>query len=123
MGGGTVTTSTPPARRIDSFGVDVDGASVTDEDSMTKAMRRKATRNLDFSGMDSKSFLSFSPQSIHSKLSSVGFNLGNSQSQVHVSTKVLRHMEFDRLTVIPKVSTGLSATYNDEDEADRKSVV
>ena len=36
---------------------------------------------------------------------------------VHVSTKVLRHMEFDRLTVTPKVSTGLSATYDDEDEA------
>ena len=84
VGGGTATSLTPLARRSDRFGVDVDGASVTDEDSMTKAMRRKATRNLDFSGMDSKSFLSFSPQSIHSKLSSVGFNLGNSQSQVHV---------------------------------------
>ena len=84
---------------------------------MTRAMRRKAACNLDYSGMDSKSFLSFSPHSIHSKLSSVGLSLGNSQSQVHVSTNVLRHMEFDRLTVIPKVSTELSSTYDDEDEA------
>ena len=99
--------------------METDGASVTDEDSMTKAMRRKATRNLDYSGteLNSKSFLSFSPQSIHSKLSSVGVNLGNSKFQVNVSTNVLRHMEFDRLTVIPKVSTKLSATYVDEEEA------
>ena len=82
-------------------------------------MRRKAARNLDYSGMEfkSKSFLSFSPQSIHSKLSSVAVSLGNCLDQVHVSTNVLRHMEFDRLTVIPKVSTGLSSTYDDEDEA------
>ena len=94
-----------------------------DEDSLKKAMRRKAERNLDSLGTDmkSKSLLSFSPLSIHSKLSSVGFNLGSSKSQVEVSTNVLRHMEYDRLTVIPKASTVLTTTYVDEEEANATS--
>ena len=67
--------------RSERFGVAVDGAYVTDEDSITNAMRRKAARNLDYSGTDlnSNSFLSFSPQSIQSKLSSVGVSLGKSK--------------------------------------------
>ena len=94
-------------------------ASATDEDSLKKAMRRKAVRNLDYLGTDisSKSFLFFSSNSIHSKLSSVGFNLGSCKEQVDVSTNVFRHMEFDRLTVIPKHSTVLTSTYLDEEEA------
>ena len=114
--------ATPP-RRSERFGVALDGASAIDEDSLKKAMRRKAARNLDNHGtnLSSKSFLSFSSNSIHSKLSSVGVNLGSSKNQVDVSTKVLRHMEFDRLTVIPKVSTGLTATYIDEEEANATS--
>ena len=87
-----------------------DGTSAMDEDSLKKAMRRKAACNLDSLGTDvkSKSFLSFSPISIQSKLNSVGFNLGSNKAQVEVSTNVLRHMEFDRLTVIPKASTVLT---------------
>ena len=79
--------ATPP-RRSERFGVALDGASVTDEDSLKKAMRRKAARNLDNHGtnLSSKSFLSFSSNSIHSKLSSVGVNLGSSKKQVDVST-------------------------------------
>ena len=65
----------------------------------------------------SVSLFSLCPHLIYSKPSSVGLELGNSQSHVRVSTNVLRHMEFDCLTVIPKVSAGLSSTYDDEDEA------
>ena len=61
------------------------------------------------------------PLSIQSKLNSVGFNLGSSKSKIEMSTKVLRHMEFDRLTVIPKASTVLTATYLDDEEAIAKS--
>ena len=46
----------------------------------------QAARNLDSLGTDvkSKSFLSFSPLSIQSKLNSVGFNLGSNKAQVEV---------------------------------------
>ena len=99
--------------------MEADRASVTDEDSLKKAMHRKAAHNLDSigTGIKSKSFLLFSPLSIQSKLTSVDFNLGSSKSKVEVSTNVLRHMEFDCLTVIPKASTGLTATYLDDEEA------
>jgi hypothetical protein len=47
-----------PTRRSERY-----GASMTDEDSMQKAMRRKAERNLDYSGIispsKSKSFFIF----------------------------------------------------------------
>ena len=56
-----------------------------------------------------------------SDLHSVGFNQGSDKPQVEVSTNVLRHMEFDRLTVIPKASTVLTATYEDEEEANATS--
>ena len=96
---------------------------MTDEDSLQRAMRRKAVHNLDSLGTElkSKSFLSFSPTSIQSKLGSVGLKLGSNKSQVEVSTNVLRHMEYDRLTVIPKASTVLTATYMDEEEANATS--
>ena len=90
---------------------------------MKKAVCRKAAHNLDYLGTDtnSKSFLAFSPNSIQSKLTSIGVNLGSSKFHVDVSTKVLRHMEFDRLTVIPKASTRLTTNYLDEDEANATS--
>ena len=83
-----------------------DGVVSTDEDSLVKAMRRKAEYNIEPYGMDcaSKSFLSFSQSDISSKLSKVGVNLGRDTNQIAVSTRALRHMEFDRLTVIPKAS-------------------
>jgi hypothetical protein len=59
-----------PPRRSGRFGTSADGASVTDEDSMIWAMRRKAELNLDYSGMvtpsKAKSFLSFSTLDIPS---------------------------------------------------------
>jgi hypothetical protein len=45
----------PTARRSTSHVVAEDGSSATDEDTMQKAMRRKAAMNLDFGGMCSKS--------------------------------------------------------------------
>jgi hypothetical protein len=65
----------------------------------------------------SKSFLSFSSPGISSKLNSLGVSLGSSVNEVSVSTRVLKHMEFDRLTVIPKASTMLDSTYLEEEEA------
>ena len=55
-----------PIRHSARFGVVLDGASETDEDSLKKAMRSKATRNLDYLGTDlnSKFFLSLSSNSI-----------------------------------------------------------
>jgi hypothetical protein len=101
--------------------MDADGGTVTDEDSMQKVMRRKAAQNLDYAGMmsshKSKFFLSFSSPAISSKLNSLGVNLGSSENEISVSTRVLKHMEFDRLTVIPKASTTLDSTYLDEEEA------
>ena len=86
-------------------------------------MRRKAARNLEMSGnnLSSKSFLSFSSPVISSKLNSVGVRLGSNKNQIDISTNVLRHMEFDRLTVIPNVSTELESTYLDEEDANATS--
>ena len=110
---------TDSVRRSARFGVAADGSSATDEDALQKAMRRKASLNLEDKGniMSSKSFLSFSPHSINSNLSSVGFKLGSNANQIDISTRVLRHMELDRLTIVPKASTELESTYTDEEEA------
>jgi hypothetical protein len=64
-----------------------------------------------------KYFCSFSLHVISSKLNSLGVSLGSIYKEIDVSTRVLKHMEFDRLTVIPKVSTMLDSTYLDEEEA------
>jgi hypothetical protein len=45
----------PMVRRSSRHSVADDGSSTTDEDTLQKAMRRKAAVNLDFSGMSSKS--------------------------------------------------------------------
>jgi hypothetical protein len=102
------------------FGEAADGASVTDEDSLHRAMRRKAQINLDYTGMISspkaKSYLSFSTPDINSKLSSVGIKPGGSEKDISISSNVLRRMEVDRLTVTPKVSTFSNTTYIDDEE-------
>jgi hypothetical protein len=64
-----------------------------------------------------RSFLSFSSLVISSKLNGLGVSLGGSDKEISISTRVLKHMEFDRFTVIPKASTRLDSTYLDEDEA------
>jgi hypothetical protein len=110
-----------PSRRSRRFGVTVDGASVTDEDSMQQAMRRKAEINLDYLGIispsKSKSFLSFSTPMISSKLASVGVNIGRNDKEISFSSNALRRMEVDHLTVIPKDSAFSCTTYDDNEKA------
>ena len=65
----------------------------------------------------SKSFLLFSSHVISSKHNSLGVSLGSSEKEISVSTRVFKHMEFNRLMVIPKDSTMLDSTYLDEEEA------
>jgi hypothetical protein len=98
-----------------------DGSTATDEDTLKKAMRRKAAKNLDFAGMEpppsSSSFISLPTSAICSKLNSVGIRLGNSASEIHVSANVLRHMEYDRLTVSPKSQNIVDNTEMNVEEA------
>jgi hypothetical protein len=99
--------------------MDADGASATDEDVMAKAMRCKAKKNLDTIGTSSssKSFTCFSPSRIAVNLSSLGVSLGKNSRDIMVSTSVLKHMEYDRLTVAPKVSNVLDTSLLDDEEA------
>jgi hypothetical protein len=92
--------------------VDENGASATDEDVMQKSMRRKADRNLDAFGTSPsyKSFTSFSPSRMVSNFSSVGVSLGKNSNDIKVSTSVLKHMEYDCLTVVRNVSNVLNTT-------------
>jgi hypothetical protein len=86
---------------------------------MLKAMKRKAAMNLDFSGMCSKSyfFISLSTPIMSSKLNSVGIRLGKNVDEVCLSMNVLRRMEYDRLTVSPKLQNVVVNTEPDEEEA------
>jgi hypothetical protein len=106
-------------RRSTRHAVADDGSSTTDEDSLQKAMRRKAAMNLDFAGMSSKSssFISLSTPVISSKLNAVGIRLGKNTSEVNLSANVLRHMEYDHLMVYPKLQNIVEITNPDEEEA------
>jgi hypothetical protein len=63
----------------------------------------------------SKSFLPLSDNVISSKLASVGFSLGSNKNAIIVSANALRHMEFDRLKVNPKVSAKPVSSIQDEE--------
>jgi hypothetical protein len=67
----------------------------------------------------STSFLSFSTPQVSAKLNSVGVSLGSSLDAISVSTKVLKHLEFDRLKFTPVSGTKSSSppTIVDDDEA------
>jgi hypothetical protein len=108
-----------PARRSSRHTVAEDGSIATDEDTMQKAMRRKAAKNLDFSGMNSSSssFVSLPTNVISSKLNSVGISLGKNDYEINVSANVLKHMEYDRLTVGPKSQNIADITETDDEEA------
>jgi hypothetical protein len=99
--------------------VDANGVSAMDEDMLTKAMHRMAGQNLDSIGTSpsSKSFLKFSPSCIASNLSSVGVSLGNNSRDIKVSTNVLKNMEYDCLTLVPKVSNVLDTSLLEDEEA------
>jgi hypothetical protein len=98
--------------------MEADGSKAMDEDTLTKAMRRKADLNLDTAGMKSstKSFLPLSDKVISSKLASVGVSLGSNNNAISVSVNALRHMEFDRLKVNPKVSAKPGPSIQDDEE-------
>jgi hypothetical protein len=110
-----------PLRCSGRFGTSAEGASVTVEDSMIRAMRRKAELNLNYSGMvrpsKAKSFLYFSTLDINSKLGNIGVKIGSCEKDIILSSNVLRRMEVDHLTVTPKVSAFSSTTYIDDEEA------
>jgi hypothetical protein len=88
-------------------------------DTMQKAMRCKAAINLDFSGMNSQSssFVSLSTPIMSSKLNVVGIRLGKNVNEINLSANVLRHMEYDRLTVSPKLQNIVDTTDLDDEDA------
>ena len=49
-------------------------------------------------------------------MDSVSVSLGRSEDDVLISSRVLRHMEYDRLKCIPKVSVRTSLSLSDDDE-------
>jgi hypothetical protein len=100
-----IVSGAPPLRHSTRHVVAEDGSVTTDEDTMQNAMRRKATINLDYSGMTShsSSFILSSTPILSSKLNAVGIKLGKNVNEVNVSANVLRHIEYDRLTVVPKL--------------------
>jgi hypothetical protein len=102
-------------RRSGRHALAEDGSGDTDEDMMQKAMCRKAEKNLDVSGnKKSSSFIKFSDSHISSNLNSVGISLGSHSRDIALSANVLRHLEYERLTIIPKVSTGAETLLEDE---------
>jgi hypothetical protein len=64
------------------------------------------------------SFNYFSSSHISSNLNSVGVSLGSNLNKIIFSTNVLRHLEFDRIKVIPKISNVSEPLLLDEEEAD-----
>jgi hypothetical protein len=68
--------SATPSRRSALHSAGLDGAATSDEDFLTKAMRRKEATNLDFAGTNnsSKSFLTFPTLLIAANLNKWGFH-------------------------------------------------
>jgi hypothetical protein len=97
----------------------VDDSTTTDDDSLKKTMRRKASINLDTVGTSplSKFYLCFSTPFISAKLNSVGIKLGRNANEMNVSTNVLKHMEYDQIKVVPKLQNVVDNTDLDEKEA------
>ena len=84
---------------------------------MLKAMRRTASRNLDFEGTSArKSFLSFDNAKVSSNIASLGISLGRSEKAVDFSVKALKKVEFDRLTVAPKSPMFVDPLVSDEED-------
>ena len=93
---------------------------MTDEDALSKAMRRKAAM-LDptpvGTSKNNNSFLAFSCSKVSSNLAKVGVNLGRNENEIVVSTNALKHMEYDRLKVYPDASSRSVTTPLEDDEA------
>jgi hypothetical protein len=65
----------------------------------------------------SSSFISLSTPVVSSKSNTVGIRLGKNASEVCLPANVLRHMEYDRLTVSPKLQNIVEDSELDEEEA------
>jgi hypothetical protein len=85
-----VVPSAPPSKRGTRHAVAEDGSIATDEDTMQKAMCCKATINIDYSGIASKtsSFVSLSTPILSSKLNAISIKLGKNSSEINVSANV-----------------------------------
>jgi hypothetical protein len=114
-----------PSQRSTRHGVGHDGAAATDEDTLAKAMRRKAKANLDFSSTSqrSKSFLAFPTPLIATNLNNVGLSSGNSATTISVSAAALSRMEFDRIKVAPVSPSKPDISLSDEDDEDVYAVL
>lgn len=97
------------------------GRADTDEDSLAKSMQRKVIPNGGSTSSSSKLFLSSSTISIIPKLSNVGGSLGNNQNDISVSTNSLRHLEYDRSKVTPRVSNKCFISHIKDEELHAKS--
>lgn len=104
-----MTAALPPdaPRRSGRHPVAANGATVSDEDSMTNVMRRQVAHNLDSAAgiSPSKSFLSFSSSRISSNLNHLGVTMGKHVEEVGVLARALKHVEFDRLKISSKRSS------------------
>ena len=117
--GSAADVSPSPLRRSGRHYVGTDGSADTDEDSMVKAMRRTAARNLDFEGTPSrKSFMSFDKSKVSSNITRLGVSLGRNEKEVDFSVKALKQVEFDRLTVAPRLSSFVDPLVSDEEDED-----
>ena len=109
-----------PPRRSMRHPVAADGSSVTDEDALSKAMRRKAALLSPPPMGTSKnpnSFLSYSSSKISSSLAQVGVKLGRNENEIIVSANALKHVEYDRLKVYPCASSRSVTTPLDDEDA------
>jgi hypothetical protein len=100
--------------------VAADGSSVTDEDALSKAMRRKAALLSPppmGTSINHNSFLSYSSSKISSSLAQVGVKLGRDENEIIVSTNALKHVEYDRLKVYPCASSRSVTTPLDDEDA------
>ena len=111
-------SSSPALRRSTRHERANDGSMPTDEDSMTKAMRLRASRNLGYSQgtPPSKSFLPLSNSQVVSNLESLGISLGRCSQENLASVSVLKNVEASRSSVLLFVSPSDDLTTSDVDE-------
>ena len=77
---------------------------VSDEDTLSKAQRLAAKRNLEISEY---SFLPFKPKVIATKLNNVGIRLGRNDKEVLKSVEAIKNMEVDRLIISTNSSSSV----------------
>jgi hypothetical protein len=89
---------------------------VSDEDTLSKAQRLAAKRNLEISEY---SFLPFKPKVIATKLNNVGIRLGRNDKEVLTSAISIKNIEVDRLMASSISSPSIRrAVLNEEDDND-----